>query len=293
MDNYVKSSAGYCVVTYLLGVGDRHLDNVLLSPGAVMLQNRRCCHYSTITNIRSSPSTYCSHHHHQQQQLHHYHNHHILHYPLPPPPPLPLPLPLPPRLCHLSLTTLTGGHLFHIDFGYILGRDPKPLPPPFKLVKEMRSLHHPPTPRRVLHQPHDADEGEVAEVAGAGAGEAAGGAGAGVGAGAGEAAGGAGVGAGAGEEVAGAGVGAGTGEAAGGAGAGVGAGAGAGAWTGTGIGAVTGGYRQRTSRRARRFINYVVNYCTTSLLDASNLFCAHIISRMQTFLTSREFLEGD
>lgn len=62
MDNYVKSTAGYCVVTYLLGVGDRHLENVLLSP---------------------------------------------------------------------------NGLLIHIDFGFILGRDPKPLPPPFKLVKEM------------------------------------------------------------------------------------------------------------------------------------------------------------
>lgn len=29
------------------------------------------------------------------------------------------------------------GKLFHIDFGYILGRDPKPLPPPMKLSKEM------------------------------------------------------------------------------------------------------------------------------------------------------------
>ena len=32
MENYVKSCAGYCVVTYLLGVGDRHLDNLLLTP---------------------------------------------------------------------------------------------------------------------------------------------------------------------------------------------------------------------------------------------------------------------
>ncbi|KAJ2848282.1 Phosphatidylinositol (PI) 3-kinase [Coemansia brasiliensis] len=62
METYVKSCAGYCVITYLLGVGDRHLDNLLLTP---------------------------------------------------------------------------QGHLFHVDFGYILGRDPKPFPPPMKLCKEM------------------------------------------------------------------------------------------------------------------------------------------------------------
>ncbi|ORZ33488.1 kinase-like domain-containing protein [Catenaria anguillulae PL171] len=62
MDTYVRSCAGYCVITYLLGVGDRHLDNLLLT---------------------------------------------------------------------------ARGNLFHIDFGYILGRDPKPFPPPMKLCKEM------------------------------------------------------------------------------------------------------------------------------------------------------------
>lgn len=63
MDTYVRSCAGYCVITYLLGVGDRHLDNLLLNK---------------------------------------------------------------------------SGKLFHIDFGYILGRDPKPMPPPpMKLTREM------------------------------------------------------------------------------------------------------------------------------------------------------------
>ena len=63
MESYVKSCAGYCIITYLLGVGDRHYDNLLLMPKT--------------------------------------------------------------------------GRLFHIDFSYILGRDPKPMPPPMKLSKEM------------------------------------------------------------------------------------------------------------------------------------------------------------
>jgi len=62
IDTYVRSCAGYCVVTYLLGVGDRHLDNLLLT---------------------------------------------------------------------------SDGHFFHVDFGYILGRDPKVLAPPVKVCKEM------------------------------------------------------------------------------------------------------------------------------------------------------------
>ena len=62
LDTFVKSCAGYCVITYILGVGDRHLDNLLLSP---------------------------------------------------------------------------DGHFFHADFGYILGRDPKPFAPAMKLSKEM------------------------------------------------------------------------------------------------------------------------------------------------------------
>lgn len=62
LDTYVKSCAGYSAVTYLLGIGDRHLENLM---------------------IRNS------------------------------------------------------GALFHIDYGFILGKDPKPFPPPIRICKEM------------------------------------------------------------------------------------------------------------------------------------------------------------
>lgn len=52
MDAYVKSCAGYCVITYLLGVGDRHLDNLLLHPNGHFLH----CDYSFI--LGQDPKTY-------------------------------------------------------------------------------------------------------------------------------------------------------------------------------------------------------------------------------------------
>uniref|UniRef100_A0A3B4B1I9 PI3K/PI4K catalytic domain-containing protein n=1 Tax=Periophthalmus magnuspinnatus TaxID=409849 RepID=A0A3B4B1I9_9GOBI len=84
MDTYVKSCAGYCVITYILGVGDRHLDNLLLTKtGRSMFLM-----FKYLADLTRGSRVF-------------------------------------------------SGKLFHIDFGYILGRDPKPLPPPMKLSKEM------------------------------------------------------------------------------------------------------------------------------------------------------------
>jgi phosphatidylinositol 3-kinase len=52
MDTYVKSCAGYSVITYVLGVGDRHLDNLLLHQSGCFFH----CDYSFI--LGSDPKTY-------------------------------------------------------------------------------------------------------------------------------------------------------------------------------------------------------------------------------------------
>jgi Phosphatidylinositol 3- and 4-kinase len=52
MDTYVKSCAGYSVITYVLGVGDRHLDNLLLHQSGSFFH----CDFSFI--LGSDPKTY-------------------------------------------------------------------------------------------------------------------------------------------------------------------------------------------------------------------------------------------
>eukprot|EP00767_Chilomastix_cuspidata_P002456 gnl/Chilomastix_cuspidata/2583.p1 GENE.gnl/Chilomastix_cuspidata/2583~~gnl/Chilomastix_cuspidata/2583.p1 ORF type:complete len:934 (-),score=373.50 gnl/Chilomastix_cuspidata/2583:3-2804(-) len=76
LDNFIRSCSGYAVITYLLGIGDRHLENILVRP---------------------------------------------------------------------------DGRLFHIDFGFILGRDPKPLPPKIKINKEMVEAMGGPRSYRYVH----------------------------------------------------------------------------------------------------------------------------------------------
>ena len=76
-------------MTYLLGVGDRHLDNLLLSPDGRFFHGE----------LKRKKSRWCG--------------------------------PLLLSLTRLSLRTLA------VDFGYILGRDPKPFPPAVKVCKEM------------------------------------------------------------------------------------------------------------------------------------------------------------
>lgn len=61
-DRFIKSAAAYCVISYLLGVGDRHLDNIMITK---------------------------------------------------------------------------DGYLFHIDYGYILGNDPKPLQPAMRITQDI------------------------------------------------------------------------------------------------------------------------------------------------------------
>lgn len=71
------------MVTFILGVGDRHLDNIMVR----------------ITELFFDVIFFFMH-------------------------------------C-LFFQITRGGQMFHIDFGFIFGQDPKPFPPPFRFTRTM------------------------------------------------------------------------------------------------------------------------------------------------------------
>jgi phosphatidylinositol 3-kinase len=77
---HVPVTAGYVVITYVLGVGDRHLDNLLLKSDGTRRADRMMLSW---------------------------------------------------------LTHWWAGTLFHIDFSFLFGRDPKPFAPSMKISEEM------------------------------------------------------------------------------------------------------------------------------------------------------------
>lgn len=104
LETFVKSCAGYCVIMYILGIGDRY--NFLLEYNSwrYRLWSSNFSLQAWPLNLKDKTDwrilwIWCRH------------------------------------LDNLLLCE--DGRLFHIDFGFILGRDPKPFPPPMKLCKEM------------------------------------------------------------------------------------------------------------------------------------------------------------
>ena len=122
-DNFVRSCAGYCVISFLLGIGDRWgggAGSACLSTLCWRL-HVRCCMRRLLAFCMSlwgncaglSSALWMA-----------------------------LTIEVLTAVCALrrhleNLMLTTSGKLFHIDFEYILGHDPKPFSPPMRLSRQM------------------------------------------------------------------------------------------------------------------------------------------------------------
>ncbi|KAK7367992.1 hypothetical protein VNO80_10014 [Phaseolus coccineus] len=125
LETFIKSCAGYSVITYILGIGDSYqkFHNQDEKVGLVIMKLSASLGSMTLTSSRGS----CLLSLHQIDFV------------------------TEANMSSAFVSTLVGynerhldnlllrndGGLFHVDFGFILGRDPKPFPPPMKLCKEM------------------------------------------------------------------------------------------------------------------------------------------------------------
>ena len=56
-DNFLRTCAGYCVTTYVLGVGDRHGDNIMVTKTGILFSYYLTCLF--VMNVLIMALTNC------------------------------------------------------------------------------------------------------------------------------------------------------------------------------------------------------------------------------------------